>query len=69
MAATRLLRLPSSSVTLAGTINGTSISDCTQGTVIATFAIPANAATGAQNIVVTFTSGPTYTLTGGFTIN
>jgi hypothetical protein len=61
---------PISSVTLAGTINGTNISDATQGTVIATFAIPANAPTGAQNVVVTFQSpGPTYTLTGGFTIN
>jgi hypothetical protein len=66
---------PVASVTLAGSISGTSISDSTQGTVIATFAIPANASTGAQNIVVTFspppnqTQGPTYTLTGGFTIN
>ncbi len=60
---------PITSVVLAGSISGTSISDSTQGTVIAAFAIPANASTGAQNIVVTFTSGPTYTLTGGFTIN
>ena len=60
---------PISSVTLAGSIGGTSISDSTQGTVIATFAIPSNAATGAQNVVVTFQNGPTYTLTGGFTIN
>jgi hypothetical protein len=61
---------PIASVTLAGTINGTSISDATQGTVVATFTIPANAATGAQNVVVTFMSpGPTYTLTGGFTLN
>jgi hypothetical protein len=60
---------PISSVTLAGTISGTSISDGTQGTVIATFTIPANASTGAQNIVVVFNNGPTYTLTGGFTIN
>ncbi len=60
---------PISSVTLAGTISGTSISDSTQGTVIATFAIPSNASTGAQNIVVVFNNGPTYTLTGGFTIN
>jgi hypothetical protein len=61
---------PIASVTLAGSISGTSISDSTQGTVVATFAIPANASTGAQNIVVTFQSpGPTYTLTGGFTIN
>jgi hypothetical protein len=60
---------PISSGTLAGTISGTSISDSTQGTVIATFTIPANASTGAQNIVVVFNNGPTYTLTGGFTIN
>jgi hypothetical protein len=60
---------PISSVTLAGTISGTSISDSTQGQVIATFTIPANAPTGAQNVVVVFNSGPTYTLTGGFTIN
>ena len=60
---------PISSVTLAGSISGTSISDSTQGTVIATFAIPSNAPTGAQNVVVVFNMGPTYTLTGGFTIN
>lgn len=60
---------PISSVTLAGSISGTAISDSTQGTVIATFAIPSDAPTGAQNIVVIFQSGPTYTLTGGFTIN
>jgi hypothetical protein len=60
---------PISSVTLGG-ISGTSVSDTTQGTVIATFAIPANASPGAQNVVVTFESpGPTYTLTGGFTVN
>jgi hypothetical protein len=57
------------SVTLAGTISGTSISDSTQGTVVATFSIPVNAPTGAQNIVVVFNMGPTCTLTGGFTIN
>ena len=61
---------PISSVTLAGTINGTNISDATQGTVLCTFAIPSNAPTGAQTVVVTFSSpGPTYTFTGGFTIN
>ena len=57
------------SVTLAGTITGTSISRPAQGTVIATFAIPAGAPTGAQNIVVTFNPAPTYTMTGAFTIN
>ena len=56
------------SVTLAGTIAGTSISRPAQGTVVATFTIPAGAPTGAQNVVVTFNPAPTYTLTGGFTI-
>lgn len=60
---------PITSVKLAGTITGTSVSDSTQGTVYATFTIPANASTGAQNVVVTFNMGPTYTLTGGLTIN
>ena len=57
------------SVTLAGPITGTSVSRPAQGTVIATFAIPAGAPTGAQNIVVTFNPAPTYTMTGAFTIN
>ena len=57
------------SVTLAGTIAGTTISRPTAGTVLATFAIPAGAPTGLQNIVVTFTPAPTYTMTGAFTIN
>ena len=57
------------SVTLAGTIAGTSISRPAVGTVIATFAIPANAPTGAQNIVIVFNPAPTYTMTGAFTIN
>jgi hypothetical protein len=57
------------SVTLAGTITGASLSHPTTGTVLATFTILANATTGAQNIVVTFGSGPTYTMTGAFTIN
>lgn len=57
------------SVTLAGTIVGTSVSRPAQGTVLATFVIPAGAQTGAQNIVVTFTPAPTYTMTGTFTIN
>ena len=56
-------------VTLAGTIVGTSVSRPTAGTVLATFTIPAGAATGAQNIVVTFNPAPTYTMTGAFTIN
>lgn len=57
------------SITLAGSIAGTAVSRPSQATAQATFAIPANAATGAQNIVVVFNPGPTYTLTGGFTIN
>ena len=57
------------SVTLAGTIAGASISRPAQGTVLATFVIPAGAPTGAQNIVVSFTPAPTYTMTGAFTIN
>ena len=56
------------SVTLAGTITGTAVSRPATGTVLATFAIPANAPTGAQNVVITFTPAPTYTLAGGFTI-
>lgn len=60
---------PISSVTLAGSISGSNLTDATSGTVIATFTIPSTASTGAQNIVVTFNNGPTYTLTGGFTIN
>ena len=57
------------SVTLAGTITGTAISRPATGSVLATFAIPAGAPTGAQNIVVTFTPAPTYTMTGAFTVN
>jgi hypothetical protein len=57
------------SVTLAGTIVGTGISRPAQGTVIATFAIPAAAPSGAQNIVVVFNPAPTYAMTGAFTIN
>ena len=61
------------SVTLAGTIAGTAISHPAAGTVLATFAIPAGAATGLQNIVVVFPpppmggTGPSYTV--AFTIN
>lgn len=56
------------SVTLAGSIAGSSISRPTQGAVQCTFVIPAGAPTGAQNVVVVF-AGPTYTLTGGLTIS
>jgi hypothetical protein len=52
------------------TVSGAAISYTTQGTVLANFTIPNNFATGAQTVVVTFTSGPPpYTFTGGFTIN
>ena len=66
---------PISSVTLTNTasntsIAATSISDSTQGTVVATFTIPSSAAAGSQNVVVVFQSpAPTYTLQNGFTIN
>jgi len=65
---------PIASVTL-GTLAATSFSDTTQGTVIATFTIPSNATTGTQNVVVTFgtppgqSQAPTFTMSGGFTIN
>lgn len=59
---------PITSVTLAGSIAGTGIADATQGQVVATFTIPANAVTGTQSIIVIFTNGPTYTVTG-LTIN
>lgn len=57
-----------SSITIGGTITGTSISRPSATTAQATFVIPANTATGAKNVVVVF-AGPTYTLTNGFTIN
>ena len=48
---------PITSVTL-GSLSATSFSDATSGTVLANFTIPANATTGEQTVVVTFTSGP-----------
>lgn len=59
---------PITYVTLAGTIYGSNTTYAVQGTVITTFTIPTNSATGAQNIVVQFNI-PQYTLIGGFTIN
>ena len=57
------------SVTM-GSLTATSSSYDVQGTVLANFTIPANATTGAQNVIVTFSMGPpAYTFTGGFTIN
>jgi len=60
----------------AGSISGTNISDSLKGTVIATFTIPANALlqrarrpSSPFRLRRTQTQGPTYTLTGGFTIN
>jgi hypothetical protein len=61
---------PITSVVLGGSISGSNISDAVSGTVLATFIIPAGAATGLQNIVATFGStGPTITITGALTIN
>jgi hypothetical protein len=57
------------SVTLGGAIAGTSVTRPSQGTVQATFAIPAGTATGAKNIVIVFNPAPTYTMTGAFTVN
>ncbi|HEU6449499.1 MAG TPA: YHYH protein [Verrucomicrobiae bacterium] len=61
---------PITSVTV-GSINCSSISYTTQGTVQALCVIPSGySPTGAQDIVVTFQSpAPAYTLSGGFTIN
>ena len=53
--------------TLAVSISGINTSRPATNQVKATFAIPAGAATGAQTIVVAF-PGPTFTLTGAFTI-
>jgi hypothetical protein len=66
---------PVNSVTV-GNVAGASVSRPTQYTVQATFAIPANAATGPQTVTVVFPGPPgnptatvTYTLGNGFTIN
>ena len=60
---------PTPTVTLAGSIPGENVSVPASGTVLATFVIPTSASKVAQNVVVTYSPGPTYTLTGGFTIN
>ncbi|MEY2409818.1 MAG: hypothetical protein QOF48_2488 [Verrucomicrobiota bacterium] len=57
------------SVSLAGSIAGTSISRPAASTVLATFNIPAGAPTGAQNVIVTFNPAPTYTMAGALTIH
>ena len=56
-------------ITLAGNVGGSGLSDTTQGTVLATFSVAANAPTGPQNIVIVSSREPTYTLTNGMTIN
>jgi len=62
---------PITSVTLGSlTASGSAVAYVTQGAVLANFLLTATNALGAQNVVVTFTSGPPpYTFTGGFTIN
>jgi hypothetical protein len=56
------------SITLAGSNQGFAISRPSSGTAFAVFVLT-NAPTGAQNIVVTFSPAPSYTMTGAFTIN
>jgi hypothetical protein len=65
---------PVNSVTI-GTINSTSRTHVSQTQVTAAFTVPANAATGAQTVSVTFPGPPenptatvTYTLANGFTV-
>ena len=59
---------PITSVTL-GSLSAGSTSYAVQGTVLANFVISTNTPLGAQNVIVTFQSGPPpYTFTGGFTI-
>jgi YHYH protein len=60
---------PITSVVLGGNITGTGVSYATQGTVLATFAIPSTNSVGAQSIVVTFTSGPPPYTISSLTIN
>ena len=66
---------PVTSVTVGG-ITNISATCTASGTVVSLFTIPSNtAATNAQNVIVTFgippgqSQAPTFTLTGGFTIN
>jgi hypothetical protein len=64
------LNAPTPTVTLANTISGSNISHPATNIVVCTFAIPTNAPTGAQNIVITFGTGtqpPPWT--NSFTIN
>jgi hypothetical protein len=62
------LDAPLPTVTLAGSISGSSISHPATNIVVCTFTIPTNAPTGSQNIVITF-SGPPNPWTNSFTIN
>jgi len=57
------------SVTLAGSIAGSSFSRPSQDTVQCSFTIPANASTGTQNVVIVFSPGPTYSTGLTLTIN
>jgi hypothetical protein len=59
---------PITSVTLAG-VAGTGVSDATQGTVIASFALLSGTPTGTQNISIQFLNGPAQPYLVSFTIN
>ena len=61
---------PVTSVTIGGSITSGSATCTASGIVTAVIVIPANTAiTNLQNVVVQFNPMPSYTLTGGFTIN
>ena len=58
------------SAAISGVITNTvNLSRPSVGTAQAIFTIPVLAATGVTNVVITFSPGPVYTLTNGFTIN
>jgi len=58
------------SVAISGVITNTAnLSRPSAGTAQALFTIPAGASTGTNNVVITFSPAPVYTLTNGFTIN
>jgi len=50
-------------------INGQNILRPATNIVTAIISIPANATAGSDNVIINFNSMPTYTLTGGFTVN
>ncbi len=60
-------RIPTS-ITLGGTIAGTSITRPDQATATATFTIPAGTSAGAKDLVIVFNPAPTYTMTGALTV-